>query len=79
MPFLVLVNFYKMSIFQRFPELPRPNETAFCKINEVYCCGNVRYGNVSEFTNSVRRLNEILVDKYLFLIYKINMFYISDK
>ncbi|XP_059057722.1 aladin-like [Achroia grisella] len=43
-----------MSIFHGFPELPGQNDTAFCKINEVYCCGNVRYGNITTFTNTTK-------------------------
>ncbi|KAM3959684.1 aladin [Aphomia sociella] len=43
-----------MSAFHGFPELPGLDETAFCKINEVYCCGNIRYGNISTFTNTTK-------------------------
>lgn len=43
-----------MSAFNGFPELPGPEEVAFCKLNEVYCCDNIRYGNISTFTNAVR-------------------------
>ncbi|CAK1550395.1 unnamed protein product [Leptosia nina] len=54
-----------MSIFQGFPDLPGPHETAFCKINEVYCCGNVRSGNVSDFTNSMNNHPKINVTRDL--------------
>lgn len=43
-----------MSAFHGFPELPGPEEIPFCKLNEVYCCANSRYGNISTFTNSTR-------------------------
>ncbi|KAG6458233.1 aladin [Manduca sexta] len=43
-----------MSAFCDFPDLPQRNETAFCKLNEVYCCGNIRYGNVTTFTNATK-------------------------
>ncbi|XP_053611187.1 aladin [Plodia interpunctella] len=43
-----------MSAFHGFPELPGPEETAFCKINEVYCCGNIKYGNITTFTNTTK-------------------------
>lgn len=43
-----------MSAFHGFPELPGADEIAMCKINEVYCCGNARYGDISTFTNTVR-------------------------
>ncbi|CAG4951370.1 unnamed protein product [Colias eurytheme] len=54
-----------MSIFQGFPDLPSPNETAYCKINEVYCCANNRYGNVSTFTNTVNNHPKINVTRDL--------------
>ncbi|XP_004923972.2 aladin-like isoform X1 [Bombyx mandarina] len=44
-----------MSIFHSFPNLPGPEETAFCKLNEVYCCGNARYGNISTFSNATKK------------------------
>ncbi|KAI8439177.1 hypothetical protein MSG28_013024 [Choristoneura fumiferana] len=43
-----------MSAFHGFPELPGPDETAFCKLNEVYCCGDSRYGSVTTFTNTTK-------------------------
>lgn len=43
-----------MSAFAGFPDLPGPDEVSFCKINEVFCCGNAQYGDISTFTNSVR-------------------------
>ncbi|XP_041982031.1 aladin-like [Aricia agestis] len=52
-----------MSIFNNFPDLPPPNETAFCKINEVYCCGNSRYGDIGTFTNSIKNHPKINVTK----------------
>ncbi|CAH2092650.1 unnamed protein product [Euphydryas editha] len=52
-----------MSIFNGFPDLPGPEETAFCKINEVYCCGDARYGNISTFTNSTKNHPKINVTK----------------
>ncbi|XP_032519048.2 aladin-like [Danaus plexippus] len=55
-----------MSIFNSFPGLPGPDETAFCKINEVYCCANVRYGNISTFTNSIKNHPKINVTKDLY-------------
>ncbi|CAH2092652.1 unnamed protein product [Euphydryas editha] len=52
-----------MSCFDKFPDLPGPEETAFCKINEVYCCGDARYGNISTFTNSIKNHPKINVTK----------------
>lgn len=43
-----------MSAFQGFPNLPGQDEIPFCKLNETYCCGNARYGNITTFTSSVR-------------------------
>ncbi|KAL0821506.1 hypothetical protein ABMA28_004970 [Loxostege sticticalis] len=44
-----------MSAFHGFPDLPGADETAFCKIDEVYCCGNARYGNITTFTNTTKK------------------------
>ncbi|XP_028157579.1 aladin-like, partial [Ostrinia furnacalis] len=44
-----------MSAFHGFPSVPGPEETAFCKIDEVYCCGNSRYGNITTFTNTTKQ------------------------
>ncbi|CAH0679981.1 unnamed protein product [Chilo suppressalis] len=43
-----------MSAFHGFPDLPPPEETALCKIDEVYCCADARYGNISTFTNTTK-------------------------
>lgn len=43
-----------MSIFQGFPQLPGAEEIPLCVVNEVYCCANSSYGNISTFTNAVR-------------------------
>lgn len=66
-----------MSIFNGFPDLPGPDETAFCKINEMYCCGNVRYGNISTFTNSVRLDIMLILCGSLRLFIKIYIFFRS--
>lgn len=43
-----------MSAFHGFPNLPRADEIPFCKLNEVYCCANSRYGTITTFTNSTK-------------------------
>ncbi|KPJ12879.1 Aladin [Papilio machaon] len=52
-----------MSIFQGFPALPPPEDTPLCVINEVYCCANSRYGNISTFTNATKNHPKINVTR----------------
>ncbi|CAG4987433.1 unnamed protein product [Parnassius apollo] len=52
-----------MSIFQGFPELPGAEDTPLCVVNEIYCCANSRYGNISTFTNATKNHPKINVTK----------------
>ncbi|KAG7312449.1 hypothetical protein JYU34_001952 [Plutella xylostella] len=54
-----------MSAFAGFPDLPGPDEVSFCKINEVFCCGNAQYGAISTFTNSIKKHPKINVTRDL--------------
>ncbi|XP_068617760.1 aladin [Battus philenor] len=52
-----------MSIFMGFPELPQAEDTPLCVVNEVYCCANSRYGNISTFTNATKNHPKINVTR----------------